>query len=340
MNATPTRPHAPRGERTPIRPQPLRLGAGNDARWYQRHSLLMVLALVLIVFTILRPAVFASPANLTSILLIQTVPLCVAMAALMPIVTGEFDLSVGYTLGFSAIVAAKVGIAAGPVAAILAALATGLVIGAVNGLLVAYLRFGSLIATLGVGLTVSGLSVGVSGSQTISAGIPPFILQLTTTPFLGIAASVWISAVFAVALYLLLSHTPFGRRMYAVGGNEKVAELAGVPTRRIKLAAFLMAGLLAACAGLFQVGLSGAANPNYGATSLLPAFAAVFLGSTAVRPGVFNVPGMVLATLILAATFSGLTLVGVPFWVEPVFDGLILLTAVYFARGRGRAGVQ
>jgi ribose transport system permease protein len=176
----------------------------------------------------------------------------------------------------------------------------------------------------------------VSGGQTISLGIPPAIPAFTTTLVAGLAAAVWSTLGLAVMLYLVTSHTPFGRQLFATGANERVARLAGVRTRQLKIIAFCTAGLLAAIGGLFQVGLSGAANPNYGANLLLPGFAAVFLGSTSIRPGTFNVWGAMLAILILAAGFSGLSLAGVPFWVEPVFDGLVLIVAVFFSVGRGR----
>jgi ribose transport system permease protein len=311
-----------------------------DVPWYQRYSLVIVLLLVLVVFSVLNPDTFPTRDNGTSVLLQQVVPACIALAILLPIIVGEFDLSVGYTLGLTAVVAAKWGhdLDLGGPGAMGLALVVGALVGLVNGILVAVFRFGSLIATLGVGLTVSGLSVGISDSQTISSGIAPLIGKVTTNTFLGLASAVWITLGLAVVLYLLIAHTPFGRRMFATGANEQVALLAGVRTSQLKIIAFVLAGLLAAVAGLFQVGLSGAANPGYGANLLLPAFAAVFLGSTAIRPGTFNVWGTVLAILILAAGFSGLSLVGVPFWVEPVFDGLVLIVAVFFSRGRGRTG--
>jgi ribose transport system permease protein len=251
-------------------------GGGGEAPWIQRYSLIFVLALVLIVFAALNPDTFATGDNITSVLLQQVVPACIALAVLMPIIVGEFDLSAGYTLGFTAVVAAKWGhdLDAGGAVAIVVALACGALVGLVNGVLVATLRFGSLIATLGIGLTVSGLSVGISGSQTISTGIAPVIGTITTTVILGVAAAVWITLALAVVLYLLIAHTPVGRRMFATGANEQVALLAGVRTARLKIVAFVLAGLLAAVAGLFQVGLSGAANPGYGANLLLPAFAA------------------------------------------------------------------
>lgn len=328
-----------RDARFKLRPPNLFKGGADGVPLWQRYSLVLVLAAIFIVFTIVDSGTFATGLNIRSVLLEETVPACIALAVLVPVIVGEFDLSVGYTLGLTAVVVAQAGnkLHLAGSEAILLELAVGVAVGVLNGVLVGIFRFGSLIATLGVGLAISGLSVGISGSQTISSGIPSEIVSVTTsTSLLGVANSVWITLGLALALYVLVSHTPFGRRLFATGANEHVARLAGVRTARLKIIAFCIAGLLAAIAGFFEVGLSGSANPDFGANLLLPAFAAVFLGGTSIRPGTFNVWGTVLAILILAAGFSGLNLAGVPFWVEPVFDGCVLIVAVFFSRGRGR----
>jgi ribose transport system permease protein len=140
-------------------------------------------------------------------------------------------------------------------------------------------------------------------------------------------------------MYVVLVRTPLGRKMYATGGSERVARMVGIRTRLLKTGAFALAGLIAAFAGALQLGLSGAANPSYGSNLLLPAFAAVFLGSTTVRPGSFNVWGTVLAIMLLAVGFSGLSLMGVPFWVEPVFQGVALVLGVLLSRSETRASL-
>jgi ribose transport system permease protein len=213
----------------------------------------------------------------------------------------------------------------------------GTAIGALNGILVARFKVHSLIATLGVGFAVSGATIGVSGSQTLFQGIPTTITKLANTNILGVSSAVWIVFGLAIAMYVVLDHTPFGRRIYAIGGSERVARLAGVRTDMIKIAAFAIAGLFAAIAGILALGQSGAANPSFGINLLLPAFAAIFLGATTIRPGFFNVWGTVVAILLLAAGFTGLGLEGVPLWVEPIFDGSVLLVAVLFARAEARS---
>jgi ribose transport system permease protein len=210
-------------------------------------------------------------------------------------------------------------------------------VGLFNGCLVAYLQINSLIATLGVGLAVSGMTVGASGSQTLSQDIPGIFASMARTQALGIGTSVWIVLAVGVVAYYLLAFAPIGRKMYATGGSERVARLIGVRTRPIKVGAFAAAGLLAGLAGVLELGLSGAASPTFGVNLLLPAFAAVFLGSTTVRPGHFNVWGTLFAIALLAVGFSGLSLAGVPFWTQAVFQGAALLLGVVLSLSRLKA---
>ena len=308
----------------------------------RRQSILILVIVLFCVFSTLAPATFPTVDNLRGLALGQSVSALLALAVLMVVVSGEFDLSAGYVLGFSAVLSAKLAGELGwsPVVAIVAALLAGAVFGLVSGTLVARLRVHSLIATLGVGLAVSGLSVGVSGGQTLSTNIPAIITNLARHRILGLEAAIWLVLVVAVVMYVVLVKTPLGRKIYAVGGSETVARMVGIRVQLLKTGMFVAAGLLAALAGLLQLGLSGAANPAYGSNLLLPAFAAVFLGSTTVNPGFFNVWGTLLAVALLAIGFSGLGLMGVPFWVEPVFDGLALIVGVLLSRWTAKEGVM
>lgn len=308
----------------------------------RRQSILILVAVLFCVFSILAPATFPTVDNLRGLALGQSVSALLALAVLMVVVSGEFDLSAGYVLGFSAVLAAKLAGELGwsPAVAIVAALLAGAAFGLVSGTLVARLRVHSLIATLGVGLAVSGLSVGVSGGQTLSTNIPEVITSLARHRILGLEAAIWLVLVVAVVMYVVLVRTPLGRKIYAVGGSETVARMVGIRVQLLKTGMFVAAGLLAALAGLLQLGLSGAANPAYGSNLLLPAFAAVFLGSTTVSPGFFNVWGTLLAVALLAIGFSGLGLMGVPFWVEPVFDGVALIVGVLLSRWTAKEGVM
>jgi ribose transport system permease protein len=140
----------------------------------------------------------------------------------------------------------------------------------------------------------------------------------------------------ALLLYYFLQHTPRGRYLFAIGGSNRVARLAGVNTTAYRILAFVIAGLFAALAGVIALGQNGAAVPTYGPDLLLQAYAAVFLGVTSFRPGRYNVAGTVVAILLLEVGVSGIELLGAPLWIEPVFNGCALLVAVLVARSEAR----
>jgi ribose transport system permease protein len=340
-------PPTPEGESTSSAEQPASAaqtrrvtpGRGGVLGLARRHTILILIVVLFALFSILAPSTFPTIANLQGLAVGQSVSALLALSVLLVVVIGEFDLSVGYILGFSAVVTAQLagGFGVPAALAIIVGLIAGGLFGLLSGTLVARLKVNSLIATLGVGLAVSGLSVGVSGGQTLSSNIPAAITGLARTPILGVQSVVWIVVIIAVIMYIVLVKTPAGRKLYATGGSETVARMVGIRVRLIKILVFVTAGVIAGIAGVLQLGLSGAANPTYGSNLLLPAFAAVFLGSTTVRPGFFNVWGTMLAVVLLAVGFSGLSLLGVPFWVEPVFDGLALIIGVLLSRWNVRA---
>jgi ribose transport system permease protein len=301
---------------------------------FHRHSILLLVVLLVVVFSILAPETFPTVSNLQGLALQNSVSTMLALAVLMVVVVGEFDLSVGYSLGFSAVLAAKLTADVGvPVpVTVVVTLAVGTVVGLACGVLVTRFKVVSLIATLGVGLAVSGLTVGLSGGQTISQNLPAFFSDLVQTRILGLAAAVWLVVLVALVPYVVLTKTPAGSKVYAAGGSERVAEMVGIRVPLLKTAMFSLAGTTAGLAGIMQLGLAGAANPSFGANLLLPAFAAVFLGSTTVRPGFFNVGGTLLAVVLLAVGFSGLSLLGAPFWLQPVFNGVALVVGVILSK--------
>jgi ribose transport system permease protein len=132
----------------------------------------------------------------------------------------------------------------------------------------------------------------------------------------------------SIVMWFVLNHTPVGRRIYATGGSREAAMLAGVRTERIILGSFLVSGALAALAGILLTASLASASPTLGPNYLLPAFAAVFLGSTQITPGRFNVLGTLLAVYVLAMGVKGLQLLGAPVWTPDLFNGVALLVAV------------
>jgi ribose transport system permease protein len=298
----------------------------------------VILLVLLIVFFSLTAPSFLTLRNIQNVLIVQTITALMTLGVMFPLIVGEFDLSVGYLVGFLAILGAFLaGHGYGAVVVIPAMIIVGGLIGLANGVLTQRLKISSFIATLGVGIILHGLTEGASGGKVLFSNIPNLVNTLGGGYAGPLAISVWITLAFAVVLFYVLEHTPIGRSLYAVGGSERVAFLAGLKTSRLKLSAFCVSGVLVGVASVFALGQSGSANPGFGPDLLLPAYAAVFLGVTTYRAGYYNVVGSVVGILLLAVGFNGLSLLGVPFWVQPIFNGGVLLVAVLVARSEARA---
>jgi ribose transport system permease protein len=280
-------------------------------------------------FSVTLPDQFPTWANTQTILGNQAVPALLAFAVIMPLVAGEFDLSVGATLGFTSVVSAyfaSKGMSPGLVFVV--ALGVGIAIGVVNGFLVTVVGVGAFIATLGIGTILAGGNLLVTQGVVISRNIPDGLTNIAQHEVLGLPIVVFYAVIVAFALYYLLEWTPFGRYMQATGRGREAARLTGVRTSRWLFLSFVMAGLIAGLAGFMQTSRIGSASPTVGPEFLLPAYAAAFLGATTIHPGRFNVWGTVIGVLVLAVGISGLTLAGAPFWVPSVFNGGALVVAV------------
>jgi ribose transport system permease protein len=306
----------------------------------ERFGALLVLVGLIVFFSLLLPATFPTYANLTTILTTQDVLAILAIGLLVPLAAGEFDLSIGFVLGFTGMeVAVLTGVLHWhPVPAIVLTLATAVLIGLINGLLVVRVGINAFIATLGVGTVLSGLTIWMSNGTVVYQGIPDLLLAIGRTQLLLLPLPVFYMIIVIIVFSYIMGHTPFGRYIYAVGGGREVARLAGINTDLLTILAFTLSGFMAGIAGVLETATVGAAHPDVGPQFLLPAFAAAFLGATTIQPGRFNVLGTVVALFLLAVGIAGFQQLGAPFWVSPVFNGTALLIAVGLAvrRGSGR----
>lgn len=298
--------------------------------YLERYGLLIIFALILIVFSVVSSGFFTLN-NFRIVLGSEAVLGILALASIVPLICGQFDLSVGANMGVSGIVLgtcmSRFGLSLAP--AIVIALASGLVIGLVNGFFVSRLGVNSFIVTLAMSTFLAGMVQWYTNGATISTGIPQSLITASTGDLLGIPKGVfWLVPVAVVAWYVL-EHTPYGRYLTSIGSNRKAAELVGLRVNRLTYSSFLVSGVLAALAGILTVGQAGDADPQVvqGAL-LLAALAAAFLGSSAFKPGRFNVPGTVLAVYFVAFSVSGLEFLGAASWVSEVFDGAALAGAV------------
>ena len=176
----------------------------------------------------------------------------------------------------------------------------------------------------------------VTDGQQIVIGISPHFVVLGQKLVFGLPLPVFYMIGIAIILWWLLEYTPIGRYLYAVGGNPQAARLAGVRVDRITTGAFMTSGFVAAFAGVVLAAKLGSASPDVGTSYLLPAFSAVFLGATQIKPGRVNVLGTLIAIFLLATGVKGLQLVGTPSYVKDLFNGLALIIAVALAARTAR----
>jgi ribose transport system permease protein len=302
----------------------------NWSRLLSRWGLLFVFLVVFGGFSAWLPDKFATSGNVQDILTSQPPGIFIAFAAMLVLVVGEFDLSIGATLGISQYVVMKFITHYGlswP-AAIAAALGVGVAIGVANAIAVVGLGINSFIATIGVATILEGLVQWISsGNQPIYGGAPHAFTVLAQTKE-GVVLPVYYALATGVLLWVLLEYTVIGRQMRATGANRGAARLSGIHTGRARVSAFVLAGLLSAIGGILITAQVGAADASSGPGYLLPAYAAAFLGATAIRPGFFNVWGTLIAIFLVAVGITGLQLEGAEPWITPVFNGSVLLFAV------------
>ena len=300
------------------------------SRLLSRWGLVLVFAVVFGAFSAWIPHSFPTSGNLQDILSSQPPGIFIAYAAMLVLVVGEFDLSIGATLGLSQYVVLKLITHYGLSweTAIVTAIGVGAFIGLVNAVAVVGLGINSFIATIGISTILEGVLQWISnGNEPLFGGAPHGFTSLAQTKH-AVVLPVYYALVVSVLLWVALEFTVSGRQMRATGANRAAATLSGIPTGRARVTAFVAAGVLAAIGGILVTAQVGAADASSGPAYLLPAYAAAFLGATAIRPGFFNVWGTLIAIFLVAIGITGLQLKGAEPWVTPVFNGGVLLFAV------------
>jgi ribose transport system permease protein len=292
------------------------------------YGVIIFLVLMIVVFSALLPETFPTADNAKAILSDQSIPVILALAAILPLAAGEFDLSLGAILGFSAITAIAVSNAGAPLPlVILACLAVGAIVGTVNAVLIVKVGVNAFIATLASATILSGLNLLVTGSSLLVLSSDAFG-ALTITRVLDLQVVLAYAIVLSLLLFYVIEKTPYGRYLRATGMGRDAARLSGVRVDRYLASSFIVAGVLAALAGALLASRGGTAAPTLGPDFLLPAYAAAFLGATTIKPGYFNVWGTVIGVILLAIGSNGLTLLGAQTWVTNIFNGVALMVAV------------
>jgi ribose transport system permease protein len=305
----------------------------------ERFALLAAWAAVICGFSIALPSSFLSWTNFAVMFSSQAPAALLALALIVPLTAGDYDLSVGATVTLASMLVGVLnvwhGISIGWV--LPAAVGAGVAVGAVNSLFIVYFRIPSLVVTLGMSSFVAGIVQWLSNSSTIS-GISPWLVDVAVGGQLfGISFGFYYALAAALFLWYVFEYTPAGRRLLFVGRGREVARLNGIGVGAVRVGALIASGVLASLSGIVYAGTLGSADPFSGANFLLPAFAAAFLGATAIIPGRFNAWGTFVAVYFLATGINGLSMLGIPLWVTNVFNGAVLILAVTLSQlVRGR----
>ncbi|WP_410218985.1 ABC transporter permease [Paracoccus sp. (in: a-proteobacteria)] len=300
------------------------------------HSPLALPLVGLIVVSILMAFAsdnFFTVNNILNVLRQVSVVGILAVGMTFVILTGGIDLSVGAVMALAGTIAAglmvNMGLPGG--VGLAAALLVGLGLGLFNGALVAWGKMPAIIVTLATMGIARGLGLIYSGGYPIS-GLPSWVSWFGVGRIGIIPVPVIIMLVVYALAWVLLQRTPFGRHVYAIGGNETAARLSGVRTRLVKLAVFAISGVTASLAAIVLTGRLMSGQPNAGVGFELDAIAAVVLGGTAIAGGRGLILGTLIGAVLLGILNNGLNLVGINPYMQDVIKGLIILLAIYIGR--------
>jgi ribose transport system permease protein len=307
-----------------------------SASFFERYGGVVLLAGMIVLFTVTLPGKFLTYDNLISVVSNQTIGGIVALGLLLPLAAGVFDISIGGVMTLAVVLVTWLFQTTGggmpiPLAIVITLLA-GIAAGGLNAGLVVFAKVDPFIATIGTSSVFLGLSEVIANGETIAHNIPQAFTSIGRTEIFEVPITTVYLIVLALIVWYVLDHTPFGRNLYATGAGREAARLSGVPTSKIIFITFLASALFATIAGVVYAARLGSGPPNTGASYLLPAYASAFLGSTIIKPGRFNVPGLIVALFIVAVGINGLQLYGIPFWVVDTYQGVVLIVAVVLAK--------
>lgn len=291
------------------------------------------LVVLFLLFSVLKGQTFIATSNLLVILQQSVVLAVVAYGMTFVIVAGSIDLSVGSIVGLCGVVTALVGVQYGVLGLFVGAL-VGAFAGLINGVVFAYARIPSFIVTLGMLQVARGLTILISGGSSKPMPTSGFM------PWLGVMPGILIAGlVVTLAAGYLFQYTVFGRQVKAIGGNERVATLAGVPTRRTKVWVYVLSGFLAGVGGAILASRLGTGSPIAGTGFELDVIAAVVIGGTPLTGGLGRISGTVVGALIIAMLSNGLVLIGVGDAQQTIVKGIVLALAVFISLDRSKIGI-
>jgi ribose transport system permease protein len=294
-------------------------------------------------FGLMEPSKFLTLGNFQTLFDSQAILLMLALALVISLTSGDFDLAVAGNFSVCLCVIGRLNVVdhIGYGWAILAALAVGLVVGLLHAVLIVSLGLSSFIVTLGSGTAFLGVAFAIE-NQAVQ-GVSPSYGSAMSASIGGLEVPFIIALALTIGLWYLYGYTPIGRQMYFVGASRDVARLAGLPVKRLRYMSLIASALVGSITAVVAAGYLGGADPNVASTYLLPVTASALLGATAIWPGRANPWGAYIATYFLVTGYTGLEEMGLSGWIQQVFYGGALVVAVAVAqfaasrRGTGRA---
>lgn len=299
----------------------------------QKLGPLLGLIILVVIVSILNPS-FLEPLNILNLLRQVAINALIAFGMTFVILTGGIDLSVGAILALSSALTAGMMVSGiDPILAILVGCILGGLMGMVNGLFITKGKMAPFIATLATMTIFRGLTLVYTGGNPITGLGDNYLFQLFGRGyFLGIPVPAITMILTFVVLYIILHKTPFGRKTYAIGGNEKAALISGIKVPKVKIMIYSLSGMLAALAGAILTSRLNSAQPTAGTSYELDAIAAVVLGGTSLSGGKGRIFGTLIGALIIGTLNNGLNLLGVSSFYQMVVKGIVILIAVLLDR--------
>lgn len=290
-------------------------------------ALLGMIAVLVVAMSFASPY-FLTVANFEAMIvgLVPTAIIVVGMTILL--VSGSFDLSVGSTLALSSTIVAILLLAGYSVpVSILGALLVGVVVGLSNGLIVTLLRVNPLIATLGTMSVARGAALVLTEGFSMT-NLPQGFGIFGKVEFLGLPLMVWITLAIVILGDIALRRTRYLRQAYFIGGNEKAAALSGIKVNQVRVACFIISGLLAAVAGILLASRLMSGTPTAGNAMELQVLAAAVIGGASLRGGEGTIFGAVLGVIFVALISNAMTMLAISVYWQMIVTGLVLVIAV------------
>lgn len=299
----------------------------------QKLGPLLGLVILIIIVSVLNPS-FLEPLNILNLLRQVSINALIAFGMTFVILTGGIDLSVGSILALSSAFVANMMVAGfDPILAIIIGCLLGGVMGMINGLMITKGKMAPFIATLATMTIFRGLTLVYTDGNPITGLGDSLTFQLFGRGYLlGIPVPAITMVITFAILWVILHKASFGRKTYAIGGNEKASIVSGIKVSRVKIMIYSLAGMLAALAGAILTSRLNSAQPTAGTSYELDAIAAVVLGGTSLSGGRGRIVGTLIGALIIGTLNNGLNLLGVSSFYQMVVKGIVILIAVLIDR--------